>query len=806
MKSNPNHPAGGLSRALLLLLAAAVPLSAAEKTYRYFRFEPTMVRTRASAIQFSEFQFRLGGSPVSMAGVVVENPGGTNAVDAAEGAEKLIDGSVDTKWYSGAFSPIIFDFGTDVTIDGYTFATANDDNGRDPIVWTLSGSDDMTSWEPVDRREFYPTTTDRKTYVENFDLPDLPVIADFSAEEVIIANGDVSDLVWDVGQADSISISQGVGSVAGSGLTTVSPADDSDTLYTLTATNSAGTSTAEVTVRTIAGGSVNYRYIRFYPTKLRSNELANSVQLANLLFLHANGIDVVMPVAAQSLPGGNSNATEGPENLIDGDLGTKWLDFSKTSGVQLDLGEEAPAIMGYSLETANDAPTRDPVRWYMEGSNDPEGPWTLIENVTSFDFNTTTNRKAITEISLPGASLVPLGPSVESFEADSIAVSGSGVALSWDVKRADTVSISGIGAVSDSGSVVVYPTETTTYTLTAVGDGGLTATEDVEITVIPVLPNGIDYPTFDAAGDEFALYGAAAILVDPEIALPGGGERLRLTPRTNSQNGTAWERERVAVSEGFDAEFDMHVVSGGVGADGMSFMIQNHPLGTLATPATHELGLAENSLNISFDGFQNAGDPGDPSNAVLRVLNGGTVLQTVDLTTVAGLELGVGADLPRLGKVPDGESVPTPYQVRVAYLPGNLNVYMDGIAVVTGLAITLEDCGAVHSDGKSWMGFAARTGGLAESHDVTRWVVTEGPPTISGGGLQLLDYSINFATSEITLVWRSDASTTYRIASSPDLQDWSTRLEEGIAGVAGQTSRTVAFTPGTKLFIRVEEE
>src|SRR5690606_23628471 len=141
-------------------------------------------------------------------------------------------------------------------------------------------------------------------------------------------------------------INQGLGTVAATGSEELTLADNSDTTFTITATNAAGEATSDVTVRTVAGGSANFRYIRFRPVKLRDNAGANSIQLAEFYFL--NGITPVVPVAAVNLPGGNSPAAEGPANLIDGSNTTKWLDFSK-GGVLFDLGESPLAITGYGF-------------------------------------------------------------------------------------------------------------------------------------------------------------------------------------------------------------------------------------------------------------------------------------------------------------------------------------------------------------------------------------------------------------------------------------------------------------------------
>ena len=75
--------------------------------------------------------------------------------------------------------------------------------------------------------------------------PAKPVIASFTASPSTIPPGASSTLAWSVTGADTIEIDQGIGQVAGSKWS-VFPAVT--TTYTLTATNSAGSSTAQATV------------------------------------------------------------------------------------------------------------------------------------------------------------------------------------------------------------------------------------------------------------------------------------------------------------------------------------------------------------------------------------------------------------------------------------------------------------------------------------------------------------------------------------------------------------------------------
>ncbi|TWT30469.1 CotH protein [Posidoniimonas corsicana] len=83
-----------------------------------------------------------------------------------------------------------------------------------------------------------------------------------------------------------------------------------------------------------------------------------------------------------------------------------------------------------------------------------------------------------------GPDAVFAGPNIESFEASSDAIlAGEPLRLRWDVTDATTLSISpDVGDVTGQTSVWVTPTETTTYTLTAVnGDGATTRSLQVVV-------------------------------------------------------------------------------------------------------------------------------------------------------------------------------------------------------------------------------------------------------------------------------------------------------------------------------------
>jgi hypothetical protein len=119
----------------------------------------------------------------------------------------------------------------------------------------------------------------------------MPVVVRFTAAPAEIVAGEQASLVWQVENATDVSIS-GVGSVAISGSTNVSP--QQTTTYTLTANNAAGSVTAQATVTVFP----QVRIITFTATPAISSAPGNPVTLtwttegANEVFL-----DGVGPVA-----------------------------------------------------------------------------------------------------------------------------------------------------------------------------------------------------------------------------------------------------------------------------------------------------------------------------------------------------------------------------------------------------------------------------------------------------------------------------------------------------------------------------
>lgn len=265
---------------LAVLLAAATCAEAV--TYQYYRFSPLRVRSGRSdtTVQLAEFSFFSATGPIA-ATPTVTNPGGNNP--DAERPINLVDGNTATKWLDFNRAPLVFNFGSPVTVHHYGFTTANDAPGRDPVRWRFEGSSNGSTWTVLDDRSFpsviYPE--DRFAIYEfQFNqvtsAPDVTFSAAagpiLSGVGLNIAPGGSVTLNWQVTDADSVSVTEGatVLSTAASGSLGVSPA--TTRTYTVSGTNSGGTTAKTITVS--VGAAVTPPVINEFLARAADDDIA----------------------------------------------------------------------------------------------------------------------------------------------------------------------------------------------------------------------------------------------------------------------------------------------------------------------------------------------------------------------------------------------------------------------------------------------------------------------------------------------------------------------------------------------------
>lgn len=139
--------------------------------YTYYRWQITLAKTmppNANCVQSAEFVFQIGGVDQSMAGVTVTNPNGNNPV--GETPPNLVDNNLATKALdlnfvsNGNVTNFIFQFPSAKSYNGYRWATANDEESRDPASWTIAGSNNGTTWTTLHTVSNFTATVARNTW------------------------------------------------------------------------------------------------------------------------------------------------------------------------------------------------------------------------------------------------------------------------------------------------------------------------------------------------------------------------------------------------------------------------------------------------------------------------------------------------------------------------------------------------------------------------------------------------------------------------------------------------------------------
>ncbi len=134
-------------------------------------------------------------------------------------------------------------------VSGATTVTINQGIGNVDLTGTKAVSPGTTTiYTMTATNATGSATTSAKVTVTSAPVTGLPVVNSFNASPASINIGEYSTLSWNVSNATAVTIDVGIGAVASTGSTTVSPVIN--TSYTLTATNLVGTvnSTVVVTV------------------------------------------------------------------------------------------------------------------------------------------------------------------------------------------------------------------------------------------------------------------------------------------------------------------------------------------------------------------------------------------------------------------------------------------------------------------------------------------------------------------------------------------------------------------------------
>lgn len=151
----------------------AATLNNTRASYTYYRWQITATKTMppvANCTQAAELVFQLNGQDLTaVTGTsTVTNPGGSNPV--GETPPNLVDNNLTTKVLdlnfvtNGNVTNFIFQFPTPRSFNGYRWATANDEESRDPKSWTVAGSNNGTTWTTLSTVTNFTATVTRNAW------------------------------------------------------------------------------------------------------------------------------------------------------------------------------------------------------------------------------------------------------------------------------------------------------------------------------------------------------------------------------------------------------------------------------------------------------------------------------------------------------------------------------------------------------------------------------------------------------------------------------------------------------------------
>lgn len=218
-----------------------------------------------------------------------------------------------------------------------------------------------------------------------------------------------------------------------------------------------------------------------------------------------------------------------------------------------------------------------------------------------------------------------------------------------------------------------------------------------------------------------APFGTAQSLGPPDCV-------LRLNSAANQGSGGAWSTEKPRIVNGFDITFQFRIHEpGNGGADGFAFIVQSVS-GNYVGEGGGGIGYhgLPRSVAIEFDTWHNP--PGEADDLDDNHISVHT----------AGMGVNNYSEAYSIGRI-DATAMPfrlddaVAHTVRVRYVPGTMEIYLDGSATPNlTVRVNFSDIdGAggsiLDADGRAWIGFTAATGFAYETHDILSWEVGTTP-------------------------------------------------------------------------------
>jgi len=436
------------------------------------------VKPLAAGIYFSgQFSYSIGGGQAILKADNVTNPNGT-----ASGPLRFALWWTPTPYPAAGYIVAAYDI-TPSLAAGQSISPVN--GGSTPVPFTIPPTGcyyvSLVLEENVSGTW---TQRDYGNFSLSFDIGS-GCITSFGASPSTVASGAASTLSWTTtGTISSVSIDNGVGSGAPNSSATVHPT--STTTYTLSASPTANSVPPSKQTTVTVSAAAPTATLSASPTSITAGQSstltwtttnATSVSIDNGVgSVASSGSTSVSPAATTTYtltatgPGGTTTKTAtvtvtqpaptatfsaSPTTIVAGATSTLSWSTTNATSVSIDNGVGSKPVSG-SVGVSPSVTTT-----YTLTATGPGG---------------TTTKTATVTVTQPAPTI--------SFSASPSSIgTGQPSTLIWNTTNATSVSIdNGVGSQPVSGSVVVHPAQTTTYTLSATGPGG-TVTSQTTVTV-----------------------------------------------------------------------------------------------------------------------------------------------------------------------------------------------------------------------------------------------------------------------------------------------------------------------------------
>ncbi|GEM_PF-836282 len=359
------------------------------------------------------------------------------------------------------------------------------DNGVGSVLKKISKvvTPTSTTKYTITAKNKYGTATKSVTVTVN---PPAPVISTFSANPTTITQGQSTTLSWTLsgGVPTTLSINNGVGSVLKKTSKIVTPT--ATTTYTLTAMNVSGTATKPVTITVNPLPPVAPVISTFTATPAT----IISGQSSTLSWVLSGGAATTLSIdnSVGSVLGASSK-TVSPTSTTTYTLTATNVTGTVTKSVTITVNPKAPVIDSFTVSpttiTQGQSAT---LSWILSGGaatslSIDNSVGSVLGTTSKVVSPTSTTTYILTATNVSGTATKSItitvnqvAPIIDSFTATPSAInSGQSATLSWTLSGGAATTLStdnSIGSALGKTSIVVKPTITTTYVLTASNSAG----------------------------------------------------------------------------------------------------------------------------------------------------------------------------------------------------------------------------------------------------------------------------------------------------------------------------------------------